>query len=108
MGERHPLLGRAIGLFWRGFTCGYRALCHERRASLRTGEPKSRNHIDQTTVPEADGDPTLEPFLHFLAQDIAQHPEHLQTLDASLLQRVQTFTQGMAVDLDAPLSADDE
>lgn len=58
--------------------------------------------------PEAEGDPALEPFLHFLAQDITQHPEHLQALDASLLQRVQALTQGMGVDLDAPLSADDE
>lgn len=58
--------------------------------------------------PEADADPALEPFLAFLAQDIARHPEHLQALDAQLLQRVQALTKGLVVDTDAPLSADDE
>lgn len=57
---------------------------------------------------EEEADPALEPFLHFLAQDIAQHPENLQALDASLLQRVQALTKGMVVDMKAPLSADDE
>lgn len=58
--------------------------------------------------PEVDADPALEPFLHFLAQDVAAHPERLQALDASLLQRVKALTQGMRLDLNAPLSADDE
>ncbi|MCE1186641.1 MAG: hypothetical protein LWW92_13660 [Rhodocyclales bacterium] len=32
----------------------------------------------------------------------------LQTIDASLVQRLQSLTAGIEVDLDAPLSADDE
>jgi len=59
-------------------------------------------------APEQAPDPALEPFLHFLARDIAQHPQHLKALDAGLLQRVKTLTQDVRVDLDAPLSADDE
>lgn len=58
--------------------------------------------------PETEGDPALEPFLHFLAQDIAQHPERLEALNASLLDRVLALTKNVAVDLDAPLSANDE
>lgn len=58
--------------------------------------------------PETQADPALETFLHFLVQDITQHPERLQALDASLLQRVRALTQGLVADLDGPLSADDE
>ena len=53
-------------------------------------------------------DPVLSQFLGFLARDIATHPERLQALDASFVQRLQSLTGGIEVDLDAPLSADDE
>lgn len=62
-----------------------------------------------TKAPEVpDSDPALGAFLGFLAQDIANHPQRLQTVDAELLQRIQALTAGVAVDLDAALSADDE
>ncbi|MHA6907549.1 type II toxin-antitoxin system PrlF family antitoxin [Ralstonia pseudosolanacearum] len=54
------------------------------------------------------GDPVLGQFLRFLAQDIAAHPERLQGLDTSLVQRIHTLVGGIEVDLDAALSADDE
>ena len=53
-------------------------------------------------------DPVLGAFLGFLSRDIANHPERLQTIDASFVQRLQSLTGGIEVDLDAPLSADDE
>jgi len=53
-------------------------------------------------------DPVLGQFLGFLARDIASNPERLQTIDASLVQRLQSLTDGIEVDLDAALSADDE
>jgi antitoxin PrlF len=61
-----------------------------------------------TRADDADTDPALDAFLGFLANDMTQHPERLQALDKALVQRVQTLTAGVAVDLDAPLSADDE
>lgn len=54
------------------------------------------------------GDPVLAQFLGFLAQDIAEHPERLQAVDAGFVQRLQSLTGGIEVDLDAPLSADNE
>jgi antitoxin PrlF len=39
---------------------------------------------------------------------MAAHPERLQTMDARLAQQIQALTEGIEVDLDAPLSADDE
>lgn len=59
-------------------------------------------------APDDVADPALEPFLHFLARDITRNPQHLQALDAGLLQQVKALTQGIRVDLDAPLSAEDE
>jgi antitoxin PrlF len=61
-----------------------------------------------TRAADTDTDPALDAFLGFLAKDMTQHPERLQALDKALVQRVQTLTAGVAVDLDAPLSADDE
>jgi len=57
---------------------------------------------------DTDTDPALDAFLDFLAKDMTQHPERLKALDKALVQRVQALTAGVAVDLDAPLSADDE
>ena len=48
------------------------------------------------------------PFLDLLACDLAKHPERLQAVGAGLAQRIQALVGGVAVDLDAPLSADDE
>lgn len=59
-------------------------------------------------VPVDGEDPALVPFLGFLASDMAAHPERLQAVDAGLAQRIQTLVGGVEVDLDAPLSADDE
>lgn len=53
-------------------------------------------------------DPVLGAFLDLLARDIATQPQHLQAIDASLVQRLQTLTAGVEVDFHAALSADDE
>lgn len=53
-------------------------------------------------------DPVLGQFLSFLALDITSHPERLQAIDAGAVQRLQSLTGGIDVDLDAALSADDE
>lgn len=53
-------------------------------------------------------DPVLGQFLGFLARDIASHPERLRAIEASHVQRIQAMFSGIEVDLDAPLSADDE
>lgn len=58
--------------------------------------------------PSKDDDPVLEPFLGFLARDIAAHPEHLQAVDAGLVQRLRSLVGNVDVDLDAALPTDDE
>lgn len=59
-------------------------------------------------APSEEDDPVLGQFLCFLAHDIASRPEHVQAIDANLVQRLQGLTSGIEVDLDAALSADDE
>ena len=86
------------------------------RRSLRLGKrdkvhysirPNGEVVLSRAEVPEAN-DPVLGQFLAFLSRDIAEHPDRLQVLDASFVQRLQSLTMGIEVDLDAPLSADDE
>lgn len=57
---------------------------------------------------QEDEDPVLGRFLDFLARDIADHPEWIQPIDTALMQRVQALADGADVNLDAPLSAEDE
>lgn len=59
-------------------------------------------------VPAEPDDPVLGQFLGFLAQDMASHPERLQSVSPDLMQRIQSLVADIEVDLDAPLSADDE
>lgn len=53
-------------------------------------------------------DPVLGQFLGFLARDMAKHPEHLQSVDAGLVQRLQSLVADVEIDLNAALTADDE
>ena len=63
--------------------------------------------LSRVEIAEQD-DPVLGRFLGFLSRDIAHHPERLQTLDTSFVQRIHSLVGGLEVDLDAVLSADDE
>jgi len=58
--------------------------------------------------PSEGDDPVIGQFLTFLARDIASHPERLQAVDTSLVQHLQSLIGDIQIDLDAPLSADDE
>jgi len=58
---------------------------------------------------DAEGaDPVLRHFLDFLARDMTTHPERLRQLDRDLVARIEALVGDVEVDLDAPLTADDE
>lgn len=62
-----------------------------------------------TRATQAEGDdPVLGNFLNFLARDIADHPERLQMINSGLINRIQSLVGGLEVNIEAPLSADDE
>ncbi len=86
------------------------------RRALRLGK---RDKIQYTIRPDGEvvlsrassdegNDPALTPFLGFLARDMAEHPQRLQAVDADFARRIEALAAGIEVDLDAPLSADDE
>lgn len=86
------------------------------RRTLRLGK---RDKIRYTIRPDGDvvmsrvdvidrEDPVMGQFLSFLARDLASHPERLVSMDAGLVGRIQSLVSGVKIDLDAPLSEDDE
>lgn len=60
--------------------------------------------VDASTV----ADSSLEHFLEVLAQDISSHPERLQSLEAHVVERSSMLVSDVKVDLEKPLSADDD
>lgn len=61
-----------------------------------------------TRANDAKDDPALGRFLSFLANDITEHPERLQSVDIGLVHRLQTLVGEIEIDFDAILSETDE
>lgn len=59
-------------------------------------------------VREEDIDPALGAFLDFIEADIKAHPDRLKAFDGALHDRLKALVGHIDVDLDAPLSEDDE
>ncbi len=59
-------------------------------------------------VPADAKDPVMETFLGFLARDMTLHPERIQSVDTRFAHRIKLLVGKVTVDIDAPLSADDE
>ena len=72
-----------------------------------TIRPNGEVILSRAQVVEAE-DPVLGQFLIFLSRDLASHPERLKTLDTDFVQRLQSLTRDIDIDLNAPLSAADE
>ncbi|MDW4551665.1 type II toxin-antitoxin system PrlF family antitoxin [Defluviimonas sp. D31] len=53
-------------------------------------------------------DPALEAFLDFIEADVRAHPGRLKALDGALHDRIAALVGDVDVDLDEPLSPDDE
>ena len=84
-----------------------RALKLERRDKIRYSI-RPGGEVVLSRAGAADDDPVLGEFLHFLARDMADHPERLRSLDAGFMRRLDKLVGSIPVDLDAPLSPDDE
>jgi antitoxin PrlF len=61
-----------------------------------------------TRADDSGSDPVIGQFLDFLAADIAKHPQHVQTLGTDLVKQVQTLVGDVEIDLDTPLTDDDQ
>lgn len=69
---------------------------------------RANGEVVLTRAEGRDDDPVLGQFLGFLAQDMADHPECLQAMDATFVRNLKSLTGDVEIDLDAALSADDE
>lgn len=57
---------------------------------------------------QSEDDPVLGQFLNFLARDIEKNPQHIQAISSDLVNHVQFLVAEVDLDLDAPLSNEDE
>ncbi len=54
----------------------------------------------------SDRDPTLGPFLAFLAADIRRRPEHLHAVTPALVERIREFVGDAKFDPDEPIEGE--
>ena len=63
--------------------------------------------IMSRTQPEGE-DPVLRKFLNFLTQDMSNNPQNIKAINSDLFHRTQSLIGDIELDLDAPLSEEDE
>ncbi len=68
----------------------------------------SDGRVTISRAEDANNDPLLGQFLHFLATDIQQNPQHIKPVSSDLLDRIRALVGNVDLDLDAPLAAEDE
>lgn len=79
-----------------------------RRDKLRYSVQPDGAVILERASPEEAEDPVLGEFLAFLSREIEANPDRLRAFDGSLRDRIQALVGRVDVDLDQPLSPDDE
>ncbi len=85
------------------------ALGLRKRDRIRYAFRANGEVVLQRVSPEpVDDDPALAPFLALLEQDIARAPARLQPITSDLVQRLQTLVGDLEVDLETPLTDEDE
>lgn len=53
-------------------------------------------------------DPVLAQFLTFLANDISNHPKNVSSIGADLVERIQLLVSDVEIDLNSPLSDEED
>jgi antitoxin PrlF len=84
-----------------------KALQLNKREKIRyTIQPNGDVLMSRADLP--DEDPVLGQFLSFIAQDMAKNPLHIQAISSELVEHVQSIVTNVDIDLDSPLSDEDE
>jgi len=68
----------------------------------------SNGNILLSRADQNETDPALDGFLTFLANDIQTHPQRLTATTPELVSRIQNLIGKVDIDIDAPLSDEDE
>jgi antitoxin PrlF len=69
---------------------------------------QSNGQVVISRADQTESDPILGQFLNFIAQDIEKNPQRLQAISSDLVSHVKSLVAEVDIDLDAPLSAEDE
>lgn len=69
---------------------------------------QSDGQVVISRVDQTENDPVLEQFLNFLARDLEKNPQHIQAISCELVSHVQSLVSEVDLDLDVPLSDEDE
>ncbi len=59
-------------------------------------------------VDHPENDPVLAQFLTFLANDISQNPKNVSSIGDDLVERILPLVSDIEIDLDSPLSDEDD
>ena len=85
-----------------------RALGLRKRDRIRYSFRSNGEVVLQRVSPDpCEEDPALAPFLALLEQDIASHPDRLQSVGTDLVQPLQDLVGSIEVDLDEALPDDE-
>ena len=71
-------------------------------------ESDGRVYLAKAQDEDLGGDPAINAFLDFLQSDMTTNPHRIRAVDNALHERVAPLVNGLDIDLDAPLSPDDE
>jgi len=71
-------------------------------------EIQSNETVIISRADQEESDPVCEKFLKFLEQDMKDNPQHLQTVDSDLVERARSLVSDVEVNLDKPLSDEEE
>lgn len=69
---------------------------------------QSNGQVVISRVDQTESDSVLEQFLNFIARDIENNPQNIQAISPDLVSHAQSLVAEVEVDLDAPLSDEDE
>ena len=69
---------------------------------------QSDGSVKISRIVQDENDPVLTQFLTFLANDISQNPKNVSAVNTELVERILPLVSDIEVDLDSPLSDEDE
>ncbi len=69
---------------------------------------QSNDQVVISRVDQTDNDPILTQFLDFLAEDMKHNPQNIKAISSDFVNRVQSLVSEVNLDLDVPLSEEDE
>ncbi len=69
---------------------------------------QSDGSVKISRMDQDENDPVLTQFLTFLVNDISQNPKNISAVNVELIKRISPLVSDAEIDLDSPLSDEDE